>query len=192
MKLLHIDSSILGDNSVSRILSAGVVQRLVAATPSLEMSRRDLAAEPLTHVDLASLPADTSEAALASTDVLEEFIAADVVVIGAPMYNFTIPSQLKAWLDRILIAGKTFSYGPEGVQGLVTGKRVIVAVSRGNFYGADSPAASFEHLESYLASVFGFIGIVPEFIVAEGVATSPEGRTTAIAAAQGEIAALAA
>lgn len=192
MKLLHIDSSITGDNSVSRILSAAAVQRLVAATPALEVSRRDLAAAPLTHIELASLPADTSDAALASTDVLEEFIAADVIVIGAPMYNFTIPSQLKAWLDRILIVGKTFSYGPEGVKSLVTGKRVIVAVSRGNFYGAGSPAASFEHLETYLASVFGFIGIVPEFIVAEGVATSPEGRTTAIAAAQGEIAALAA
>ncbi|MGY4398100.1 FMN-dependent NADH-azoreductase [Sphingomonas sp. UYAg733] len=192
MKLLHIDSSILGDNSVSRILSASVVQRLVAATPSIEVSRRDLAVKPLTHIELASLPADTSEAALASATVLEEFIAADMVVIGAPMYNFTIPSQLKAWIDRILIAGKTFSYGPDGVTGLVTGKRVIVAVSRGNFYGAGSPAASFEHLVSYLASVFGFIGIVPEFIIAEGVATSPEGRTTAITAAQGEIAALAA
>ena len=91
--------------------------------------------------------------------VLDEFLAADIVVIGAPMYNFTIPSQLKAWIDRILVAGKTFKYGPEGVQGLAGNKRVIVAISRGGFYGAGTPAAVGEHLETYLRWVFGFIGV---------------------------------
>ena len=192
MKLLHIDSSILGENSISRSLTASVVSRLRAADPSLQIDHRDLAATPLTHIDLASMPADTSDAAIASAAILDEFLEADIVVIGAPMYNFTIPSQLKAWLDRILIAGKTFRYGADGPEGLAGAKRVIVVVSRGNFYTAGSPAAPFEHLETYLRAVFGFIGVTPEFIVAEGVQTGPERRAAALDAAREEIAALAA
>jgi FMN-dependent NADH-azoreductase len=114
--------------------------------------------------------------------MLNEFLAADIVVIGAPMYNFTIPSQLKAWIDRILVSGKTFKYGPEGVQGLAGGKRIIVALSRGGFYGADTPAAAGEHLETYLRWVFGFIGIAnPEFISADGIQVGPEHREKAVA-----------
>ena len=190
MKLLHLDSSILGENSVSRVLSASVARRFLETDPAIEILYRDLAAEPLTHVNLGSMPADSSEAAVASAAILDEFLAADIVVIGAPMYNFTIPSQLKAWLDRILIAGKTFSYGPNGPQGLVGDKRVIVVISRGNFYNAGSPAAPFEHLETYLGAVFGFIGAVPEFIVAEGVQTGAERRAAALEAAHLGIAAL--
>jgi len=116
--------------------------------------------------------------------VLEEFLAADIIVIGAPMYNFTIPSQLKAWIDRILVAGKTFKYGPEGAEGLAGDKRVIVAISRGGFYGADTPAAAGEHLETYLRWVFGFIGITdPEFISADGIQTGPDHREKAVAGA---------
>src|SRR6202012_1647604 len=97
--------------------------------------------------------------------VLEEFLAADIVVLGAPMYNFTIPSQLKAWIDRIIVGGKTFKYGANGAEGLAGNKRLIVAISRGGFYGAGSPTAALEHLETYLRGVFGFIGIVnPDFI----------------------------
>src|SRR6202012_3032201 len=97
--------------------------------------------------------------------VLEEFLAADIIVIGAPMYNFTIPSQLKAWIDRIVVGGKTFKYGANGPEGLAGNKRVIVAISRGGFYGAGTPTAALEHLESYLRGVFGFIGIRnPDFI----------------------------
>lgn len=192
MKLLHLDSSILGENSVSRALSASVVRRLHEIDPSITVHHRDLAADPLPHIDLGSMPADTSDAAAASAVILDEFLAADIVVIGAPMYNFTIPSQLKAWLDRILIAGKTFSYGPNGPQGLAGDKRVIVTISRGNFYSAGTPAAPFEHLETYLRAVFGFIGVSPEFIVAEGVQTGPEPRAAALDAAHVEIAALAA
>jgi FMN-dependent NADH-azoreductase len=112
---------------------------------------------------------------------LADFLAAEVVVIGAPMYNFTIPSQLKAWIDRILAAGKTFRYGAQGVEGLAGDKRVIIAISRGNFYGAGAPAAAAEHVETYLRTVFGFIGVTKvEFIIAEGVQAGPEHREKAI------------
>jgi FMN-dependent NADH-azoreductase len=189
MKLLHIDSSVLGPHSVSRRVSAAIVNRLRQADPSLAVTYRDLTAEPLHHLSgphLAAAQGAPAEPALqsdiaAGQAVLAEFLAADVVVIGAPMYNFTIPSQLKAWIDRILVAGKTFKYGPTGVEGLAAGKRVIVAVSRGGFYGADTPMASGEHLESYLRFVFGFIGITdPEIIPADGIQVGPEHREKAL------------
>lgn len=177
MKLIHIDSSILGDGSVSRQVSAAVVARLTAIDPALEIIRRDLAADPLPHVTTDRLASPEGQA------VLEEFLAADIVVIGAPMYNFGIPTQLKAWLDHILIAGKTFRYGPEGVQGLAGGKRVIVAHARGNLYGEGAPAAAAEHAESHLRAIFGFIGLHPEFIVAEGIGFGPEHREKALTGA---------
>ena len=96
--------------------------------------------------------------------MLDEFLAADTIVIGAPMYNFTLPSQLKAWIDRIVIAGKTFRYTENGPEGLAGGKRVIIALARGGFYSDGSPAAALEHLETYLRGVFNFIGIEPEFV----------------------------
>ncbi|MBR2121218.1 MAG: NAD(P)H-dependent oxidoreductase [Pseudomonadota bacterium] len=192
MKLLHIDASILGGNSVSRQVSAAVVQQLRATSTDLTVTYRDLAAKPLSHLSgehLAAAQGATPESATVREDVaagtaaLDEFLAADIVVIGAPMYNFAAPSQLKAWIDRIAVAGKTFKYSEAGVQGLVTGKRVIIVVSRGGFYGADSPSAGFEHLETYLRSVFGFIGVTPEIITAEGVQISPEQREKSLAGA---------
>ena len=174
MKLLHIDASILGDQSVSRQVSAAVVESLRKADPQIEVIHRDLSAEPLAHFTAADL-------VVAADAALEEFLAADIVVIGAPMYNFTIPSQLKAWIGRIVIAGKTFSYGEQGVKGLAGDKRVIVAVSRGGLYGAETPSAAAEHVETYLRTVLGFIGIThPEIIVAEGVLVGPEQRETAL------------
>src|SRR6266851_5941965 len=142
MKLLHVDASILGANSASRRLSAAAVERLNRATPGLEIVYRDLAAEPLSHLTgehLAAAHGAVPESATVQKDIaasqtaLQDFLAADIVVIGAPMYNFTIPSQLKAWIDRIVIAGKTFRYSEAGVQGLAGGKKVIVAISRGGF-----------------------------------------------------------
>ncbi|HEX7858144.1 MAG TPA: NAD(P)H-dependent oxidoreductase [Sphingobium sp.] len=192
MKLLHIDSSITGEHSVSRQLTASIVSRLTTADPGLTVVRRDVAANPLPHLELASLPGDGTAAAVESAAVLDEFLGADVVVIGAPMYNFTVPTQLKAWLDRILIAGKTFAYTPEGPKGLAGGKRVVIAISRGGFYGPGSPSAAVEHLETYLRDVFGFIGLAPEFVVAEGIAVGPEQRTAAIDDAGKSILALAA
>jgi FMN-dependent NADH-azoreductase len=192
MKLLHLDSSVLGPHSVSRQVSAAIVERLHQANPGLEIVYRDLASTPLGHLSgshLAASQGASPEAALrddiaAGQVVLDEFLAADIVVIGAPMYNFTIPSQLKAWIDRILVAGKTFKYSAQGVEGLAGNKRVIVAISRGGFYGPGTPAAVGEHLETYLRWVFGFIGITNcEFIAADGIQVGPEHREKAVAGA---------
>jgi FMN-dependent NADH-azoreductase len=192
MKLLHLDSSVLGPHSVSRQISAAVVDRLRQSTPGLEVGYRDLTLTPLAHLTGSHLAAGQGAAPEASLQadiaagqaVLEEFLAADIIVIGAPMYNFTIPSQLKAWIDRILVAGKTFKYSSQGVEGLAGSKRVIVAISRGGFYGADTPVAAGEHLETYLRWVFGFIGIRnPEFISADGIQIGPEQRQRSVAGA---------
>jgi FMN-dependent NADH-azoreductase len=192
-KLLHIDSSVLGPNSVSRQVSAAIAGRLAKATPGLAVTYRDLATTPLSHLSglhLAAMQgAATSDAAIqqdltAGQAVLSEFLAADIVVLGAPMYNFTIPSQLKAWIDRIIVPGQTFKYGANGPEGLAGNKRVIVAISRGGFYGADTPMAALEHLESYLRGVFAFIGVTKlEFIPADGIQLGPEHREKALATA---------
>ena len=184
MTILHIDSSITGENSVSRVLTASIIGQLAAGNPNARVTHRDLVSEPLDHLTLG---------AFADSSVLDEFVAADTVVIGAPMYNFTLPSQLKAWLDRILVAGATFRYRPDGsVEGLAAGKRVIIALSRGGFYRGDAPAAGLEHLETYLTGVFGFIGITPEFVAADGLAIGPEQRQASVASALGEVERLAA
>ncbi|XUM20694.1 FMN-dependent NADH-azoreductase [Bradyrhizobium oligotrophicum S58] len=191
-QLLHIDSSVLGPNSVSRQVSAAIVARLRQITPALEVTYRDVAAEPLSHLSGTHIAiahgAPVEDAGVqvdiaAGQAVLEEFLRADIVVIGAPMYNFSIPSQLKAWIDRIMVPGKTFQYGAGGPQGLAGGKRVIVAVSRGGYYG-DAPMTALEHLETYLRGVFGFIGVTAlEFIAADGIMVGPEQRDKAVATA---------
>jgi len=196
MKLLHVDASILGANSVSRQVSAAAVERLRQANPDLAVTYRDLAAQPLAHLSDAhvaaamggTVPQGAEAEIAASQAVLEEFLAADTVVIGAPMYNFGVPSQLKAWIDRIAVKGKTFAYDANGARGLAGAKRVIIAASRGGFYGAGAPTAAFEHMESYLRSVFGFLGVTNlQIIVAEGLNVGPEQRekamTDALAAA---------
>jgi FMN-dependent NADH-azoreductase len=172
--LLHIDSSILGDHSVSRTVSAAVVANLRAADPSLNILYRDLASTPLPHATPSSMPADHPLSGGAgdavSQQALDEFLAADIVVIGAPMYNFTVPTQLRAWIDRIVVPGKTFSYGANGAEGLAGDKRVIVALSRGGIYADPAFAAIAEHAETYLRFILGFIGVkAPEFIIAEGI-----------------------
>ena len=113
--------------------------------------------------------------------MLDDFLAADTVVVGAPMYNFTLPSQLKAWIDRLAVNGRTFRYTAEGKpEGLAGPKRVIIALSRGGYYGAEQGNADFEHLESYLKVIFGFIGIVPEFVRADGINLGPEVKAKAV------------
>jgi FMN-dependent NADH-azoreductase len=171
---LHIDASINGENSASRQLTQSIVEKIQGAQWGETVVYRDLAKEPLPHLTLDQF---------ADSSVLEEFFAADTVVIGAPMYNFTLPTQLKAWIDRIVIAGKTFRYGPNGPEGLASGKRVIIALARGGIYSEGSPAAALEHLESYLRGVFNFIGIEPEFVVAEGLNLSPEHRSISLSVA---------
>ena len=194
MKLLHIDSSVQGENSVSRALSAAVAARLRGEIGGLETIYRDLAADPLPHMTLAGLPSahPLSTDGIAADAVLAEFKAADVVVIGVPMYNFGIPSQLKAWLDRLAAPGVTFTYDANGPQGLAGDKRVILALSRGGLYSAGSAGEAAEHAERYLRTFLGFIGIVPEIVVAEGVAMGPDARRAALDGALGEAALLAA
>ena len=183
MTILHIDSSITGENSASRAITGSIIDRLKAANPTAEVIYRDLVANPIPHLTL--------DAFAANLDV-GEFLAADTVVIGAPMYNFTIPSQLKAWIDRVAVAGKTFRYTENGPEGLAGGKRVIVALARGGFYDEGSPAAALEHLETYLRGLFNFVGIEPEFVAADGLNLGAEQRAAAIAEALGETVRLAA
>jgi FMN-dependent NADH-azoreductase len=194
VNLLHIDSSILGDHSVSRKVSAAAVAALVAANPGATVTYRDLDAQPAPHqsgalmaargLDAAARDAGQSRDVAHADAILEEFQAADTVVIGVPMYNFGIPSTLKSWIDHLAVAGKTFSYSEAGVKGLAGGKRIILASSRGGFYGPDSPVASLQHQESYLRGFFGFIGISElEVISAEGINYGPDHKQTALEAA---------
>ena len=186
MKLLHIDSSILGEQSASRTLTSEIVNRFAAEKPGVEITYRDLATEELPHLSPRSLAKADSAAAARDAALLEEFLSAEVIVIGVPMYNFTIPSQLKAWIDRIFVAGKTFRYTDKGPQGLAGGKEVVLAVSRGGIYSAGSPA---EFGESYLRHALGFLGIDDVRVVrAEGLNRGPAQREAAMQAALAAIA----
>lgn len=196
MKLLHIDSSILGDNSASRQLSAELVAAWVAAEPGVQVTYRDLAADAISHLSSASLvaagtpaemrdAAQKHEAALGETSI-EEFLAADAIVIGAPMYNFSVPSQLKAWIDRIAVAGKTFRYTESGPVGLAGGKKVIIVSTAGGIHAGQPTGVAHEN---YLQLVLNFLGITDiEVVRAEGLAYGDEPRRNAIAGAQASIA----
>src|SRR6187402_739384 len=182
MKLLHLDASALGAYSVSRGLTAAIVAEFVKNHPGVEVTYRDLHATPLSHWGLPA--GENDPAAAESAAVLEEFLAADVVVIGAPMYNFSITSSLKAWIDRITVAGKTFQYTANGPEGLAGGKRVIIASSRGGVYSQGAPAAGMDFQEPYLRAIFGFLGVTDiEFVRAEGVAMSDDHKAQAIGGA---------
>jgi FMN-dependent NADH-azoreductase len=197
MKILQIDSSILGDNSVSRELTAHIAAQLKQDNPGATFTTRDLAAQPLAHLTAAiytglQTPDAGDNAELADNfKVLEEFLAADTVIIGAPMYNFGIPSQLKAWIDRLGVPGKTFSYTAEGPKGLAGGKKVIVASSRGGAYKDMPHETAMDHQEAYLKALLGFIGVTDiEFIRAEGIGMGAEARSKAIDGAKGQISAV--
>jgi FMN-dependent NADH-azoreductase len=185
MKLLHLDASALGTQSVTRELSAAIVARWQDAVPGLAIDYRDLDTNPLPHLT-AGVLAGTDTVGKAEGDaVMDQFLASDVIVIGAPMINFSIPSTLKAWIDRIAVAGKTFRYTDKGPEGLATGKRVVIASARGGIYGDANPA---DFQEAYLRQVFGFLGVTDiEFVRAEGVAYSPQHRADALAAAHASI-----
>ncbi|GAB3733907.1 FMN-dependent NADH-azoreductase [Luteimonas pelagia] len=189
MNILQLDSSILGDQSASRGLGAAIASRLVASTPGARLVHRDLAADPLPHLDGHALAKADPDAVARDEAVLREFLDADVVVVAAPMYNFSIPSQLKAWIDRIAVAGRTFRYTQDGPEGLAGGKRVIVAAS----YGGVHDATAGDFVAPYLRHLFGFLGVdTVEFVTAQGLAVSPEHRAAAIEGARGRIDALAA
>jgi len=202
VKILHVDSSIRGADSASRSLSAEIVAAELRRNPAVSVIYRDLAANPIGHLSGAHLSvasgaapvsADLQDEVATSVAALEEFLAADIIVIGAPMYNFGVPSQLKAWIDRLVIAGRTFHYTENGPEGLVGGKRVVVASSRGGFYGPDSGLNFLDHQQNYLMSVFGFIGITDVTIIsAEGLNIGVDERNASMKAARDEIRGIAA
>jgi FMN-dependent NADH-azoreductase len=203
MNILHLDSSILGDNSVSRQLSAAITARETELHPGATVTYHDLAATPHPHLSPAHIAAwfgqtPTDEALIADLAAgqarIDELFAADIIVIGAPMYNFTIPTQLKSWFDRELIAGKTFKYNEQGAPvGLIPpGKKVFIASARGGAYGEGAPAAFLDHQETFIKGALAFIGLTDvTFIRAEGLAM-PGQKEPSVAAAQAQIAKIAA
>jgi FMN-dependent NADH-azoreductase len=199
MKLLHIDSSILGDNSVTRVLTQRIVTEWQASHAGTSVEHLDLAVNAPTHLSADSLgfrlPAGSTDLSdvqrrenAVSEALVSQFLAADVVVIGAPMYNFAIPTQLKGWIDRIAQAGRTFKYTEKGPVGLAGGKTVIVAVGRGGVYSNSEGGRAMEHQESYLAVLFGFLGVTDvRFVRAEGIAMGADAKAKALEAADHEI-----
>lgn len=198
-QLLHIDSSILGGNSVSRQLTAQIVASWRAAHPATEISYLDLAVDTPEHFSADSmgfrLPASSAELSdvqknenALSEALVSQFLASDVLVIGAPLYNFSIPTQLKAWIDRIAQAGRTFKYTDKGPVGLAGGKTIIVASTRGGMYSTSDAGNAMEHQESYLKTIFGFFGVTDvRFVRAEGLGIGEAAKAAALAAAQIEI-----
>ncbi|MYM37535.1 FMN-dependent NADH-azoreductase [Duganella sp. FT50W] len=200
--ILHIDSSVRGSASLTRQLSGEFVAKLRAANPAAGVVTRDLASNPVPHLTEAMIgafftPADQRSAEQAATvqtsdTLVDELFAADTLVIGAPMYNFSISSGLKAWIDHIARAGRTFQYGANGPEGLVTGKKVVVVVASGGVY-SEGPAAAYDHVTTYLRAALGFLGMTDvTFVVAEGVAMGEAAVSNAQAKARAQIAAIAA
>ena len=198
MQLLHIDSAITGAQSVSRQLSRQVVDSWVAAHPGTQVTHLDLVTHAPAHLTQDALALrmgqteNLSEAQKRENAVteglLQQFLAADVIVIGAPLYNFSIPTQLKAWIDRLAQPGRTFRYTASGPEGLAGGKTVIVASSRGGMYSNSEGGRAMEHQESYLQTVLGFLGITDvRFVRAEGLGMGEAAREAALTSAQADI-----
>ena len=191
--VLVLTSSVLGETSVSNQLVRDTVSRLRSQDPSLRVVTRDLGGSPIAHLTLDAAtalrgaePANAAQAAAQalSDELIAEIKAADIVVIGAPMYNFGISSTLKTWFDYVLRAGVTFRYGENGPEGLLKGKRAIVIESRGGLY-SQGPAQVMDAQEPHLRTLLGFIGITDvTFIRAEKLAFGPEAREQAIDAAR--------
>lgn len=199
--VLVLNSSASGPDSVSRQLVRETVDQLRARNPSLGVVEHDLDANPIPHLNAettAALRAGQTataaqlEAGRLSDTLIAELKAAETIVIGAPMYNFGIPSTLKAWFDYVLRAGLTFKYSEAGPEGLVTGKRAIVVLSRGGLYSS-GPAQPMDSQEPHLRTMLGFMGVTDvTFIRAEKLGFGPEARQQAINDAQAELAKVAA
>ena len=198
MQILRIDSSPTGDQSISRKLTGELLAHFTAKHPDAKVVTRDLVAEPLPHIDPITTsairtPPETHEEAVEAAypeqkAVLDQFLASDVVIVGAPMYNFSIPSQLKAWLDRLGVPRVTFQYGENGPEGLAGGRKVVVASARGGEYSNDQMA---ENQESLLSTFFGFIGVDDlHFVRVEKAGYGPDAIAAGMEAAKQEIAAL--
>lgn len=196
--LLLIESSVRQRDSVSRQLSEEFVAQWRQANPGGRVLSRDLAREPLPHLDAdllggwmkpAAEQSAAEQAALARSDqLIEELLAADVLVLGAPMYNFAIPSTLKAWLDHVLRAGVTFKYTEQGPRGLLQGKRAYVLTARGGVY-AGGP---LDQQEPYLRQALGFIGIDDvQFVHAEGLNMGGDSAAQGLARARARLAEIA-
>lgn len=195
--VLHINSSVRNTGSLSRQLGGEFVAKWQAAHPSDTVVTRDLAASPVPHLTEQLIGAfftppdqrnaDQAHALKASDALVDELLAADTIVIGAPMYNFSVPSGLKAWIDHIARVGRTFKYGANGPVGLVTGKKVYVFIASGGVY-SQGPAAGYDHLTTYLRAALGFLGMTDvTFIVAEGVSKGEEAVAAAIAKSRTDI-----
>jgi len=195
MKILHIDSSALGADSASRALRGAMVRALRAASPTAEQTYCDVASPPSVDGPLLNIlrprgaeappvtPQLRPEVDLAEV-LLTEFLAADVVVIGAPMSNFSVPSTLKAWIDRIVLPRRTFTYGADGPQGLVQNKRVIIVSTRGGQLIGQPYETAIDHQEAYLRAVLNFIGVTDiTFVRAESLGLGPEARAASMDAA---------
>jgi len=198
--LLHIDSSPLGDASVSRQLTAEIASAWTKANPGGTVSHLDVAATPLDHLTAELMQVvkfrnldglnDRQQQELATTDALvDQLLASDILVIGAPMFNFSVPSQLKTWIDRICQAGRTFRYTETGPVGMVTGKKAIIISTRGGIHSTNPAVTALDHQEAYLKTVLGFIGITDVTIIrAEGMGMGPAVKDPAIEAALADIA----
>ena len=195
MNILHLTSSARGNASYSNRVAAELIDEISARNPGAAVAVRDLARDPLPHIDDDFVAATKSPAGpqterqraqLAQSDALvDELLGSDVIVIAAPMINFTIPSNLKTWIDYVARAGRTFSYSEKGPQGLVTGKQVILVVARGGVY-AGNPALDFQ--VPYLKSVLGFLGMTDvEVVEVEGTGFGPEAAEKAVAAATAKV-----
>lgn len=199
--ILRVDSSPVGEHSVSRKLTEKILAELKAKYPDTRLIERDLGRHPLPHLDALTIGAfftppekrnDALTNAIKTSDqAVDELIAADAVIIGAPMHNFGIPSSLKSWIDHVVRAGRTFQYGESGPKGLLSSsKRVFVVLSRGGVY-SEGPMKAFDYQESYLKTIFGFIGLNNvEFVRAEGIAMGPDAATAAINAAEMQVSAV--
>lgn len=193
--ILHVASSSNLFTSVTRQIGTIMVDALVAADPSSHVLKRDLVASPIPHVSPevvgAMFGADIDPAVLGLSDeLLEELFASDILVIEAPMYNLGIPSALKAWIDHIVRAGKTFEFGEMGPRGLISGKRAIIILGRGGIY-TEGPAQALDYQETYLRAILGYIGFASiEAIHIEGVAMGPGQVAAAIASATERAAAI--
>lgn len=190
-RTLLIQSSALGEHSVSNRITGELIAELRRLEPGLQLVVRDVGADPLPHLTAERMPGfagNTETTAAAQTAafsqaVIAEVKDADLLIIGSPMYNFGITSTLKAWFDHLLRAGLTFRYTAEGSVGLLTGKRAIVVEARGGHY-TDGPAAASDHQEPHLRTLLAFVGITDvTFIRAEKLAISPEDKAASIEAA---------
>ena len=200
MQILHIDSAITGSNSITRELTADIVASLKQAHPEASVDYQDLAVNAPNHLNAQSIGFRTGQAAeteierqenAISEALVSQFLASDVIVVGAPFYNFTIPSQLKAWFDRIAQAGRTFTYTATGPKGLAGDKKIIIASARGGIYSSSEAGLALDHQESYLKVIFGFMGVTDiTFVRAEGVALGAEAKAAAMETAKTQIEAL--